>query len=683
MHDAHAFLQALAVVLCVAAVTTVLFQRLHQPVVLGYVIAGLIVGPHVPIPLIADVGIVKTLSEVGVILLMFALGLEFSLRKLLSVGPTAGTTGLLQCSFLLWLGYALGRSFGWTTLESFFTGAIISISSTTIIAKAFDEQAVQGRLRELVVGVLIVEDLIAILLMATLTTLATGSLSASELAITAGKLGAFLVALVGIGLFIVPRAMRAVLRMGRDETTLIASIGICFAISLFAQECGYSVALGAFLAGSLVAESGETHEVERLVLPVRDVFAAIFFVSVGMLIDPALLVEYWAPIAILTLAVVLGKILSVSLGAFLTGNGVRTSVQAGMSLAQIGEFSFIIAGLGLSLNATRDFLYPIAVAVSALTTLSTPWLIRASDPLATFVDRKLPKSLQTFVSLYGSWWDRLRAAPAETKSISRVRRLVRLLLTDAIVIGAIAIGTTIALPRVVPSIASALGSSASLVRGALIVAAVAACLPFGVGLLRVSRALATALADRAFPAGAPGSLDFAVAVRTALVITLQVLVLLVLLLPLGAITQPLLSGWESGALIAALLLVLVVVLWRSTTNLDAHVRAGAQMVVEALSRQSAAGSNDDEHALDDVKALLPGLEPEGVRIPAGSLAAGKTLAELHLRGVTGATVIAIGRAGQGVAAPSAREVVREGDVLALAGTREAIAAARALLCSVS
>src|SRR5262249_276910 len=236
---------------------------------------------------------------------------------------------------------------------------------------------------------LIVEDLIAILLMATLTAVTTGAgLSTGALALTVGRLAAFLVGLVVIGMLVIPRAMRAITRLQRSETTLVASVGICFAVALLALEFGYSVALGAFLAGSLIAESGEEKTVEQLVQPVKDVFAAIFFVSVGMLIDPPLVVRPWVAIPVLPFVVVVGKIVGVPLGAFLTGNGTRISIQSGMSLAQIGEFSFIIAGLGMSLNATRDFLFPVAVTVSAVTTLITPWLIRFSGPAASYVDRK-------------------------------------------------------------------------------------------------------------------------------------------------------------------------------------------------------------------------------------------------------------------------------------------------------
>ncbi|WP_224372220.1 cation:proton antiporter domain-containing protein [Hyalangium versicolor] len=682
MHDPHALLKAIAVVLCVAAVTTVLFQRLRQPVVLGYILAGLIVGPYLPIPLVADASVVHTLSELGVILLMFSLGLEFSLRKLFAVGPTAGLTAIIQCSLMIWLGFVVGRAFGWTTRESIFTGALIAISSTTIIAKAFDEQGIKGRLRELVVGVLIVEDLIAILLMAMLTAISTGSgLSAGGLALTIGRLGAFLVGLVVVGLLVVPRVMRAVVRLNRPETTLVASVGLCFAVALLAQAFGYSVALGAFLAGSLVAESGVEKEVEHLVQPVRDMFAAVFFVSVGMLIDPALISKHWVAIVVLTGVVIVGKIFSVSLGAFLTGNGTRTSVQAGMSLAQIGEFSFIIASLGLTLNATGEFLYPVAVAVSAITTLTTPMLIRSSGTVASFVDRKLPKPLQTFVALYGSWLEQLREAPPRQTRGASVRRLVGLLVVDAALLVGVVIGSSLSLRKISVLLEEQMGLSRGLAEKLIIGGAVVLALPFLVGIIRVARRLAGELAAAALPVRAAGTTDLAAAPRRVLLVTLQVIILLLVGVPVVAITQPFLGGIAGPLIVLTLLVALGVAFWRSATNLQGHVRAGAQVIVEALAAQSHAKVSGTEHGtLEKTHQLLPGLgTPTPVRLEEASPAVGKTLADLNLRGLTGATVLAIHREGGDLSIPTAWEVLKPGDVLALAGTHAAVEAAKGLL----
>ncbi|RKH03599.1 potassium transporter [Corallococcus praedator] len=684
MHDAHAFLQALATVLCVAAVTTVLFQRLRQPVVLGYILAGFIIGPHVPIPLVADPNIVTTLSELGVILLMFSLGLEFSLRRLVQVGPTAGLTAVIQCSVMVWLGFIVGRAFGWTMLESLFTGCCIAISSTTIIAKAFDEQNIRGALRSIVVGILIVEDLIGILLMAMLTAVSTGSgLSAGDLALTVGKLAAFLVGLVVIGLLVVPRVMRAITKLQRPETTLVSAIGICFAVALLAQSFGYSVALGAFLAGSLVAESGEGKEIEHLVQPVRDLFGAVFFVSVGMLIDPALIREHWMAIMVLTLVVVFGKIISVTLGAFFTGNGTRTSVQAGLSLSQIGEFSFIIAGLGLTLKATGTFLYPVAVAVSAITTLTTPWLIRASGPLANWVDRKLPAPLQTFASLYGSWVENLRTSPRQKTVGARVRRMAMMLLLDAALLTVIVIGTSVMLPQVTAYIDARIEGNVTFTPMIVIGLGVALALPFCVGIVRVARRLGVTLAEGALPAVPGGKVDLAAAPRRMLVVALQLASIFMVGAPVVAITQPFLPGFPGAVLLLIMLGVLGFAFWQSATHLQGHMRAGAQVIVEALAAQSHAKGGDDEPAPDvlhGVRQLLPGLgEPESVALGTSSAAVGRTLAELNLRGMTGATVLAIRRGTEGVLVPSAQEVLRAGDILALAGTHEAIDAAKGVL----
>lgn len=682
VHDAHAFLQALAIVLGVAAVTTVLFQWLRQPVVLGYLLAGLIVGPHVPIPLVAEPEVVQTLSEIGVILLMFSVGLEMRIETLWRLAPTSGITAVIQCSVMLWVGFVTGRAFGWTSLESLFAGAIIAISSTTIVAKAFAEQKVGGRLREQVLGILIVEDLIAILLMAALTAIASGSgLSASEMAATLGRLAAFLVGLIAIGLVVVPRMVRGIVKLERPETTVVASMGICFAIALLAREFGYSVALGAFLAGSLVAESGAVREIEHRIEPVRDVFAAIFFVSVGMLIDPALIATHWLPVLVFTLVVMVGTFVAVGLGAFLTGSGTRLSIQSGMSLAQIGEFSFIIAGLGLTLGATRDFLYPVAVAVSAITTLATPFLIRASGPVADYLDSRLPKPIQTFVTLYGTWLEQLRTRPVRTATNTAARRLVRLLVLDAALIAAIVVGASVARIR----ISGVLGRTFSIGErpSLLLLMAVVAVLvvPFAFGVVRLSRRLGSVLADAALP-HVEGALDLADAPRKLLIVTLQLAILLLIGTPLVAITQPFLPGIPGAALLLIGLVLLAIPFWRNAANLQGHVRAGAQLIAEALAKQARAGAPAAavQTSLEPVQSLLPGLgAPAPFRLEPGHAAVGKTLAEVHLRASTGATVLAISRGGEGILVPSATERLREGDVLALAGTDDAVEAAKTLL----
>jgi monovalent cation:H+ antiporter-2, CPA2 family len=681
MHDAFEFLKALTTVLGVAAVVTVVFQRLRQPVVLGYVIAGLIIGPHVPVPLVADPEIVRTLSELGVILLMFSLGLEFSIHKLIQVGPRAGITAVVETSLMMWLGFMVGRALHFSALESLFTGAIVAISSTTIIAKAFDEQRIQGTLREFVVGILVVEDLIAVVWMATLTAISSGArLSAGALAWTAGRLLAFLAALVVVGLLVVPRLIRTVVRLNRPETTLISAVAVCFGVALLAHAVGYSVALGAFIAGSLVSESGEEKTVARLVAPVRDMFAAIFFVSVGLMIDPSLVVRHWVAVALIAAVVIVGKIAGVTLGAFLTGNGVRTSVQSGMTLAQIGEFSFIIAALGLRLRVTGDFLYPVAVSVSALTTLSTPWLIRGSSAWADFVDRRLPRPLQTFAALYGTWLEGLGTASRQPTWGAEVRRLARLALLDALIVAGLAILAAVSSKRVVDLLRTQIPLSPAALRWLVVLAAVALCLPFVAGLGRVGRRLAVLLGDAALPRAREGKPDLALAPRRMLVAAVQLTIVVLVGVPMVAITQPFLPGTHVAVGLGLVLVALLVGFWRSARNLQGHVRAGAQVIAEALKAQSRDAVQPSQRSLVEIHALLPGLgAPISVALDAASFGVGKTLAELNLRGATGATVLAIHRAAGDVLVPGAGEVLSAGDVVALAGTEAAIAQAKQLL----
>ena len=682
METAHDFLTNLALVLCVAGVTTLIFQRLHQPVVFGYLLAGLIIGPHTAVPLVANEDITRTLAETGVILLMFSLGLEFRLRKLVQVGPTAGIIGLVQCVGMVWLGYAVGRLLGWTTIESIYAGCIIAISSTTIIIKAFAEQSIRARYTRLVFGILIVEDLIAIFMLTLLTAVSAGQgVTAGTIGATALGLGLFLAALIGIGILLVPRLIRAVLKLENPETTLVTTVGICFACALLALEFGYSVALGAFIGGSLVAESGHSKALEHLVQPVRDMFGAIFFVAVGMLIEPRLIAQNIGPVLLLTAAVIVGKVSFVTLGAFATGQGVKTSVQSGMSLAQIGEFSFIIAALGLSLNATRDFLYPVAVAVSALTTLTTPLLIKHSSPVASWVDRKLPRALQTYVALYGSWIDRLRLIPEAHAHQKRERRIL-LLALDWLLLLALVVGTAIKLDAWTARLVQ-LANLAPVAAHWLIVAIAAlAAAPLCLGILRITRSLSHDLAAHALPEQPSGQVDLAAAPRNAFEVTIQLLMVLIIGGLTVIITQPFIPPFRSTAIFALVMVALGLALWRSASNLQGHTRAGAEIFALALSRQMT-DDEDVEGAVDmaKLKTALPGLgEPVAVRIGADSKVIGRSLRQLDLRGSTGAMVLAIVRAdGTEVVLPDGHEQISAGDTLFIAGAQRAVSAARTLL----
>lgn len=384
----------LALILFSAGVVTLLFRKLNQPVVLGYIIAGLLVSPNFSLfPTITEIESIKIWAEIGVIFLLFSLGLEFSFKKLVKVGSTAAITGLFEVTAMLVTGFFVGRLLGWGKMDSIFLGGIIAISSTTIIFRAFDELGLKSKkFAGTVIGVLVIEDLAAVLLMVLLSTVAVSqNFEGSEMLTSVLKLGFFLVLWFLMGIYLLPSLLKKLGKHISDETLLIISIALCLGMVLFAANVGFSAALGAFIMGSILAETTKAERIEHVLKSVKDLFGAVFFVSVGMLINPAILAEYAVPVVVLTLVVMLGKTIFATTGSLISGLPLKQSVQTGTSLSQIGEFSFIIATLGVTLGVTSDFLYPIAVGVSVITTFATPYMIKFAEPLYRFLERVLPQ----------------------------------------------------------------------------------------------------------------------------------------------------------------------------------------------------------------------------------------------------------------------------------------------------
>jgi monovalent cation:H+ antiporter-2, CPA2 family len=395
----------LAVILGIAGIITYIFRKIKQPVVLGYLVAGFIVGPHTPpFPLVSDLPNIKVWAEIGIIFVMFSLGLDFSFQKLVRLGRSASFTALGQVFFMLLLGYGTGRALGWKVLDCFFLGGILAISSTTIIFKAFDELKLNTRsFAEQVFGVLIVEDLIAILLLVSLSTVAaTNTIWDVSLLVAIFQL----VVVVGgwflIGYFVIPTFFRRIGRWMDAETWTVLSVGLCLLMVVAATSFGYSPALGAFIMGSILAETREADRIEHLMRPLRDLFAAVFFVSIGMLVEPRVMFAHFPLILLITAVTIVGKIVGVTISSLFVGQPLKSSVRAGFSLAQIGEFSFIIAALGSELQVTSSKLFPVAVAVSTLTTFTTPYLIRLSAPFADWLERSLPATWREGLVRYAS-----------------------------------------------------------------------------------------------------------------------------------------------------------------------------------------------------------------------------------------------------------------------------------------
>lgn len=398
-----AIITDLAMILLVAGITTIIFKKLNQPLVLGYIIAGFITGPNFNFfPTVNDMTNIHTWSEIGVIFLLFALGLEFSFYKLKSVGSTAFIATAVEIGGMLAAGYACGTALGWNHMDSLFLGGMLSMSSTTIIIKAFEDLKLKGqRFTELVFGVLIVEDIAGIVMMVLLSTLAAAvGISSVELASSVVRLIFFLILWFVMGMYLVPTFFKRARNLMNDETLLVASIGLCLGMVVLATHMGFSSALGAFIMGSLIAEAPNAEEIEHLVKPVKDLFGAVFFVSVGMLVDPTLLVKYAVPIICIIVVTIIGKLIFSSAGVLASGQNLHTSLHCGFSLAQIGEFSFIIASLGMSLGVISEFLYPIIVAVSVMTTFTTPFFIMAAEPVYNTLMKTLPTPVISWLDRY-------------------------------------------------------------------------------------------------------------------------------------------------------------------------------------------------------------------------------------------------------------------------------------------
>lgn len=395
----------LALILICAGVMTLLFKKLKQPLVLGYIVAGFLAGPHIAwTPSVVDTADIKVWADIGVVFLLFALGLEFSFKKIVKVGGAAIIAACTVIFCMILLGVAVGSACGWKRMDCLFLGGMIAMSSTTIIYKAFDDLGLlKKQFTGLVLSVLILEDILAIVLMVILSTMAVSHhFEGMEMLESIAKLLFFLILWFVVGIYAIPELLKRCRRLMSEETMLIVALGLCFGMVVLAERTGFSAAFGAFIMGSILAETVEAEKIEGLVKPVKDLFGAIFFVSVGMMVDPAMIVGYTFPILVITLAVLLGQAVFGTFGFLLSGQPLKTAMQCGFSLTQIGEFAFIIASLGVSLDVTSHFLYPIVVAVSVITTFLTPYMIRLAGPASAFVDARLPEKWKTFLSRYAS-----------------------------------------------------------------------------------------------------------------------------------------------------------------------------------------------------------------------------------------------------------------------------------------
>lgn len=435
----------LALILISAGIITVIFRWLKQPLILGYLVAGFLVGPHFGLfPDVTSVHTVEQWAEIGIIFLLFSLGLEFSFKKLLKVGSSALITSMTVFIGMLVVGMTVGKAMGWTTMESIFLGGMISMSSTTIIIKSFEDLGLKKKpFANIVFGTLIIEDLLAILLMVLLSTLAVSKqFSGEEMVGSILRLIFFMVLWFTVGIFLIPIAMRKAKSFLNDETLLVLAIGLCFGMVIFANALGFSSALGAFVMGSILAETLQGEKIEKMIENIKNLFGAIFFVSVGMMVDPQIIVQYWKPVLLLTLIVTFGQPFLATLGVLISGRPLKTSIRAGMSLSQIGEFAFILASLGASLGVMREFIYPIMVAVSVITTFITPYFMKLSEPFSEWLEDHIPPKVMTFLNQYS-------ASSQRVSNKSEWNKLLRVVIVRIVVYTILAIAINIGVYKLV------------------------------------------------------------------------------------------------------------------------------------------------------------------------------------------------------------------------------------------
>jgi len=663
------FVRDLAVILISAGVFTIISKALKQPLILGYIIAGFLIGPHVKFFLnISSAEAVHQWSEIGLIFMMFGLGLEFSFKKLLKVGSGALVTAGTKFVGVFVIGFIVGQALSWTVMESIFLAGLMSMSSTAVVLKSYDDMGLKDKpWAGLVFGTLVVEDLIAILLMVLLSTLAVSNqFAGGELVGALAKLLFFIILVFVVGIYLIPTLLKKARRYVNDEILLLVSIGLCFAMVSIASAAGFSSALGAFVMGSILAETIESEHIEHLVSPIKDLFGAIFFVSVGMMIAPDVILHNWFIILILAVLVIITHIFFSATGILLTGNGLENSVQTGFSLAQLGEFGFIIAGVGVTLGVMRDFIYPIIVAVSVITTFTTPYMIRLAGPAHSYLLKKLPEKVLARISQM----ERTSSSSAAEKS--DWNKLLSAYFLRIFLYGVILIAIMIAsrawlepfMGRLLPGIS---GFSRNLITVSITLAVMAPLL-YG---LAVNKGAADVYARNLMKAK-PSN-------RWPILGLLLGRFFLALGFVLAVISTHFeLAGWS----VILLLLGGVVFFFFSRSRMRGRSASMESKFFDNLHAREMQ-ERKSMPVTSSIRAKMGGYDVhlEQIKISSDSSLAGLRLKDIPFRVETGANIIKIARGSRSILIPSGDEFVYPGDILLAVGTKEQLGALKKMISS--
>lgn len=652
----------LGIIMLAAGVTSLLCKFLKQPVVLGYIVAGLLVGPYVcGASWVHEEESVETWGQVGVIFLLFSLGLEFSYKKLVQMGTTALIGCMTIVVGMMTSGFLLGRLMGWDSMNSLFLGGMLCMSSTTIVFKALDDLGLrQQKFANICFGILVVEDLFAVVLMVLLASIAVQrTFDGEEMLWQVVKLGAYLLFWFVAGLSLIPTLLRRCRKHLNDETLTIVALGLCLGMVLLAEGAGFSAALGAFVMGSILAETVEAEHIEHLISPIKNMFGAVFFVSVGMMIDPSLLLRYWLPITLITLTVIIGQIIFATLGVVLSGQPLKTAMQSAFSLTQVGEFAFIIANFGSEKGVTEDYLYPVIVAVSVITTFLTPYVIRLSEPAYERLDKVLPRRMKLLLEQYCHQRSTQQEDSLQKRLIKKIS--FALLLYTVTSIFVISLYFSLLSDWLVSLVNEFLPDDYNWVgRGVSLIAILVIISPLLYQILKKHK-----------HSSDERQLWRSGTYQRGALIGINVLRVIICLVLIVSCVSPLFdAAW--GVLLAVAVGVIPIIYYSSRVQYQSRLLE-YNFLANLSAREQAV--REGKKAQKDKKRTEIDMEDmhfEDVLVPSHSAVVGKSLRDMDLRNTAGVSVIRILRESGNVNNPSARETLRSGDRVVVSGSMEDI-----------
>ncbi len=631
----------LAFILLLGAVVTVLFKWLRQPVVLGYIVAGFLASPHFTyLPSVTTVENIEFWAQIGIVVLLFSLGVEFSFKKLVNSGGSAVVTALIIVTGMMAVGFITGRVLHFNAINSLFLGGMLSMSSTTIIIKAFTDMGLrQQKFASLVLAVLIVEDLFAVVMMVVLSSIAiNNSVEGGEMLWSVGKLMFFLIIWFLVGVYLLPSILNRIRKYLNSETLLVVSMGLCLGMAVFSVYCGFSLALGAFVMGSILAGTSYAEQIEHVVTPVKDLFGAVFFISVGMMVQPAILVQYWLPILILSLVVISGMIIFGTFGMLITGQSLRVAIRSGFSLTQIGEFAFIIASLGMSLHVLEPQLYPIVVAVSVITTFTTPYFIKLSGPASDFVERHLPRQLHFLIERYNNEGQKEQAS-GRPWAVLLKRHLWRTFLYSVVLIAI----TVVSAYYIRPWLTQIGGKWGPMLT---VIVEISLMSPFIIALISPVRVK-------------EGDPDVSYNIPRIVLMIFRIII------ALGFVVHAVASVFSATAgliLGVGIVVLIILLLYRQLTR---HMSRIEEKFFDNLNERELRRSGKNNHVVSDLHLAY-------MTVGAGCPFAGERLMDSNLRKTYGVNVVNVQRGYQNIPIPDGRQRIYPGDVIGVIGTDDQI-----------